>query len=74
MVETVAFQDLSRNAFDVLIGRVQQAALQKVGSQVPKPAAQLALVAERRKAKNEMNHCSISARSELDQVQTLGRV
>ena len=60
MVETVAFKDLSRNAFEVLIGRVQQCALQKIGSQVPKPADQLALVAERRKAKNALNHCCIS--------------
>lgn len=52
-MQTVAFEDLAKNTFQVTITRVQQEALKHAGSRVPTPSEQLALVAARRKKKHE---------------------
>ena len=56
---TVNFKDFAANAFNVAISKVQQVALARAGSRVPRPSEQLALVAERRKQKTAMRHARI---------------
>ncbi len=51
MKERVPFEDFSKNAFHVTIGKVQALALKKAGGRVPCPSDQLALVTTRRKTK-----------------------
>ena len=52
-VSTVAFKDLSANAFQVTMNRVQQDALKQAKSKAPRPTDQLAMVNARRIKKTE---------------------
>ena len=59
-VKTVCFEDFATNAFSVTVSKVQQVALARAGSRVPRPSEQLALVAERRKQKHAVKHACIT--------------
>lgn len=56
----VQFEDLSSSTYRVLIGRVQQLALQKAGGPVPLPAQQLELLAKKKGKEQRTRLSSLS--------------
>ena len=60
LLKTEKFEDLAKNAFRIAINRVQQVAIQKLGSKIATPAEQLALIAQRRTTKGSRSRSSLN--------------